>query len=176
MDQRLEKLAQVLVSYSAAVNKGDIVRIFGPVTARELATSVYRHVIRAGAHPQIVLTPDESKEILLVEGNEQLLQFADPIKQFEIETIDVLISLWAHDNTKALTQIDPVKQALMSQGRKKYLETYLGRAADGSLRWVGTQAPCHAAAQDAEMSLSAYEDFVFQRGHDSIGRSHRGLA
>jgi aminopeptidase len=38
------------------------------------------------------------------------------------------------------------------------------RAADGSLRWTGTQFPTQAAAQDAEMSLAEYEDFVFAAG------------
>jgi aminopeptidase len=38
------------------------------------------------------------------------------------------------------------------------------RAAEGSLRWAGTQYPCNSSAQDAEMSLSEYEDFVFNAG------------
>jgi aminopeptidase len=36
------------------------------------------------------------------------------------------------------------------------------RSADGSLRWVGTQYPCQAYAQEADMSLNAYTDFVYQ--------------
>jgi aminopeptidase len=38
------------------------------------------------------------------------------------------------------------------------------RAAEGSLKWTGTQYPTQAAAQDAEMSLAEYEDFVFNAG------------
>jgi aminopeptidase len=38
------------------------------------------------------------------------------------------------------------------------------RAAEGSLKWVGTQFPSMACAQDAEMSLAEYEDFVFCAG------------
>ena len=38
------------------------------------------------------------------------------------------------------------------------------RSAEGKLRWVGTQFPSQAAAQDAEMSLGEYEDFVFSAG------------
>jgi aminopeptidase len=44
------------------------------------------------------------------------------------------------------------------------MKRFFERAAAGELRWCGTQVPCHAAAQDAEMSLSAYEDFVFKAG------------
>jgi len=35
------------------------------------------------------------------------------------------------------------------------------RQATGELRWTLTQYPTHASAQDAEMSLSEYEDFVY---------------
>jgi len=41
---------------------------------------------------------------------------------------------------------------------------FLDRAAKGELRWVTTQFPCHAAAQDAQMSLAQYERFVFRAG------------
>jgi len=36
------------------------------------------------------------------------------------------------------------------------------RAAVGEMRWCGTQYPTEAHAQDAEMSLTDYEDFVFK--------------
>jgi aminopeptidase len=35
----------------------------------------------------------------------------------------------------------------------------------GKLRWCGTLYPTPASAQDAEMSLDEYEDFVFAAGH-----------
>ncbi len=44
------------------------------------------------------------------------------------------------------------------------LTKFFERAAAGQLRWCGTQFPCQSSAQDAEMSLAAYEDFVFQAG------------
>jgi aminopeptidase len=101
---------------------------------------------------------------LLANGTEKQLRFEDPLAQHAIETIDVSISMWGQDNTKANSGSDPARQALVSQARKKYMGTFMRRFAEGKLRWVGTQFPCHAAAQDAEMSLSAYEDFVFRAG------------
>jgi aminopeptidase len=52
----------------------------------------------------------------------------------------------------------------MQQARRPYLKTFMERSATKSLRWVGTQFPTNAAAQDAEMSLSQYEDFVYRAG------------
>src|SRR3954454_584976 len=57
------------------------------------------------------------------------------------------------------------------------MDTFMKRAAEGSLHWVGTQFPSQGAAQDAEMSLREYEDFVFAAGHiyhdDPIGEWKR---
>ena len=84
---------------------------------------------------------------------------------FEIEQIDCTIGIWADENTKALTQLRPQKDRHRSQAaRKPYMEIFLQRAAEGKLHWTGTQYPTQASAQDAEMSLSEYEDFVFNAG------------
>ena len=163
-DPRIEKLADILVSYSADVQAEDLVRLSGPPVGRSLMVALYRRVIQAGAHPFVTMAPDECAEIRLIDGNPQQLRYENPVEQFAVENIDVYIGIWGQDNTKSLTQIDPQRQARVSQSRKRYMDTFLQRAADERLRWVGTQVPCHAAAQDAEMSLSAYEDFVFRAG------------
>jgi aminopeptidase len=41
------------------------------------------------------------------------------------------------------------------------MQVMMQRAATGEHRWVGTLFPTNAYAQDAEMSLSDYEDFVY---------------
>ena len=163
-DQRYRKLAGVLVNYSAGVKAGDFVLITATNTGLPMLSEVYREVIRVGANPRINFKSDECTEILLTSGSDQQLGFEDPVRQFEVESIDVAIALWAEDNTKSLSRIDPARQAKVSQARKKYMDTFMKRAGDGQLRWVGTQVPCQASAQDAEMSLATYEDFVFRAG------------
>lgn len=163
-DPRLEKLAAVLVNFSTAVRPGDVVRLAGSAVGRPLLVALYRAVLQAGGLPRVSMAPDECAEIRLAEGSEAQLRWEDPIELAELEAIDVSISLWGQDNTKALSGADPVRQALVSQARRKYLGRFMERFAEGKLRWVGTQYPCHASAQDAEMSLAAYEDFVFKAG------------
>ncbi len=163
-DPRIEKLAGVLVGYSTGVKPGDLVRISGPPVARPLVAAIYRAVLKAGGHPTVAMVPDECAEIKLDEASEEQLRFEDPLDLFMVERVDVSIGIWGQDNTKALSGADPKRQAMVSQARKRYLNRFLQRAAEGELRWVGTQFPCHAAAQDAQMSLAAYEQFVFQAG------------
>ncbi|MEM0915361.1 MAG: aminopeptidase, partial [Planctomycetota bacterium] len=45
------------------------------------------------------------------------------------------------------------------------MDRFMERAAEDKLRWVGTMYPTNASAQDAEMSLRQYADFVFSAGH-----------
>src|SRR5258706_15670347 len=48
--------------------------------------------------------------------------------------------------------------------KKPLMEIFTNRAASGSLKWCGTQFPSNGAAQDGDMSLSDYEDFVYSAG------------
>ena len=50
-DHRVNKLAQVLVEYSTAVQPGDKVVINGGVAAEPLLHAVYAKVLEAGGHP-----------------------------------------------------------------------------------------------------------------------------
>jgi len=164
IDPRLEKLAAVLVSYSTGVKPGDLVRINGSTVAQPLAVALCRAVIAAGGHPHVRLVPDECAEIKLDLAGEEQLRYEDPLELAAVEQCDVSIGIWSQDNTKALSGTDPQRQALVSQGRKRYVNRFLKRASDGDLRWTGTQFPCHSSAQDAQMSLAAYEQFVFSAG------------
>jgi aminopeptidase len=166
-DPRLDKLANVLVTYSVRVKRGDLVRLSGASIAEPLIVAVYREVVRAGGHPVIRMVPDGCSEIFLKEASKQQLEFVNPLTKREVQTIDASIGIWADANTKAMTHTDPKRQAIVSQARKPIMDAFMKRAAakgQAKLRWTGTQFPCHAAAQDAEMSLAEYEDFVFGAG------------
>lgn len=169
VDARLERLAQVLVTYSVGVKKDDLVRISGPPVAEAGVVAVCEAVVRAGGHPVIRMAPETCTELLLKYGSDRQLTFVNPLAKFEVEKIDASIGFWADENTKALTNVDPAKQALTAKARKPIMEIFLRRAAlpagrRGKLRWSGTQFPCQASAQDAEMSLRDYETFVYRAG------------
>jgi aminopeptidase len=163
-DLRLTKLANVLVNYSVAVKPGQLVRITGNPVASPLLVEIFRHVVRAGGNPIVRMAPDEVGEILLKEGSDEQLKFVNPVNLFESEKIDCSIGVWGGDNTRAMTNVDSQKMGLAAVSRKPISTLFMKRAAEGSLHWVGTQYPNHASAQDAEMSLSEYEEFVFGAG------------
>lgn len=164
-DNRLRTLAKLLVEYSTEVKRGQFVQLLAPSIAEPLIIELYRAVIEAGANPMVTLTSDECAEIKLREGSDEQISFENPIDMATVEKVDVIISAWASGNTRSLSSVAPAKQAKASLARKPVLNRWMARMGDGTLRWVGTQFPCQSSAQDAEMSLSEYEDFVFGAGH-----------
>jgi aminopeptidase len=163
-DPRLDRLADVLVAYSTGVKPGQIVRINGSSLALPLMRCVYARVVKAGAYPMLRMTDEQMDELLYRFGNDEQLKFVNPIAQFEVEKIDVHIGIWAEENSKNLTNADARRVAMSQSARKPVFDVFMNRAARGELKWVGTQYPTLACAQDAEMSLTEYEDFVFSAG------------
>lgn len=164
IDPNLTKLAAVLVNYSVAVKKDQLVRLSGPTPAAPLLVELYRATLAAGGHPFVRMAPEALAEIFYKQGSDEQLKFVNPITAFETEKIDCSISIWAEENTRALTNCDPRRMALGQSARRPIMETFLKRAAEGKLAWSGTQYPTQASAQDAEMSLAEYEQFVFRAG------------
>ena len=164
-DPRLDKLADVLVNYSTGIQPGWLVRISGEPIATPLIEAIHEAVVKAGAHPMVRLTPESLAGTFFKHASDAQLDYLNPVAKYEIETIDASIGLWADVNTKAMSNVDPKKQGRVSAARRPIMDIFMTRAAEGTLKWSGTQYPTQASAQDAEMSLEEYADFVFKAGH-----------
>lgn len=163
-DPRVQRLAHTLVHYCCKVKKGDIVAVYAAPVAMPGITAVYEEVLKAGGHPVWMGISEELDELKLRLGSDEQLRHLSPLELHAIKTIDVRIKLWAEENSRAFTTIDPSRQAMASAARKEWLQTFMERESAGGLRWVGTAYPTIGMAQDAEMSLTEYADFVFRAG------------
>jgi aminopeptidase len=160
-DQRIEKLADLLVNYSVAVKAGDRVVIEGDAIAAPLVKAVYARVLQAGGHPLAMSRLAGTDELFFRYASDKQLQHVPEPLKLIMNTYDVRIAIAAEENTKALSGVDPAKMVLRSQARTELMQTFMRRSATGELRWTVTMFPTNACAQDAEMSLSEYEDFVY---------------
>jgi aminopeptidase len=160
-DPRLIKLADLLVNYSVKVQPDEWVLINGHMVAEPLVSEVLRAVLQAGGHPQVLLGSDDIAEYSLRYAGEEQLKWISPTTKMLYEKADVLIALRAFDNTRHMSGIDSKKQQLSAQAKQELMQIYMERSATGDLRWTLTQFPCPAYAQDADMSLRDYEDFVY---------------
>ena len=161
-DPRVETVAKILVDYSVAVRPNQLVRISGAPEGAPLILAVYRKVLERGAHPFLQVEPGEAEELLYAYASDAQLDYIPPFMRDIVEQIDASIGVWTDTNTKALTNADPAKQSRRSAARRSISERFLERAAKKELRWTGTLHPTQAFAQDAEMSLREFEDFVYK--------------
>jgi aminopeptidase len=165
IDRRLEKYAYILVNHSLALKKDDLFVISGGVLAAPLIKEVYKQAIEAGANPYTRASVDGLSEIFYKHSSEKQLKYVSPISKFEIKNIDAQLSIISPTNTRNMTNVDPKKQAISSVAYRELHDIFLGRAAKKELRWCLTEYPTNAAAQDAEMSLEEYENFIFNAAH-----------
>lgn len=160
-DSRVQKLAQVLVNYCLEIRKGDRLRITGPVAAVPLIREAYREAVRAGAHVTARAEISDLAEIYLSEASDEQLNFFPELLLREVEYYDALLYVSAEENTKYLSSADPKRLAQRGKTNAPIGRRLSERAAADELRWCLTRFPTNAHAQDAGMSLSAYEDFVY---------------
>lgn len=163
-DPRVHKLAQVLIQYSLSIKPGDKLRLTGSKIALPLLHELYREAVRAGALVTSRITDETFVEILLKEGNDDQIGYLSELAKHEIEYFDATLTVWSEANTKQLSNVDPQRMAIMSKARAPLMKRHMERFAEGKLRWNGTLYPTEAHAQDANMSLSEYEDFVYGAG------------
>lgn len=164
MDPRLQKLADVLVNYSTRIKKGDLVAVRGDPVALPAVEAVFVAVLRAGGNPFYVPQSERAAELLMEHGTDEQIKFLNPLDMARVEAIDAEIAFWAESNTKSMTRYPSERLAMKQAARRPYMKRYLERAATKGIRWVGTLFPTHSFAQDAEMNLGQYEDFVFRAG------------
>lgn len=160
-DIRMEKMADLLVNYSVAVKPGDKVAIQGDSFAEPLLKAIYVKVLQAGGNPFFVITPDGANELFYKYASDSQLQHVPPLTKLIMETYDVRIVIGAETNTKELNNIDPDKIVMRQKARSGIMKTYLERAARGELRWTYALYPTPAYAQDSDMGLTEYEDFLY---------------
>ncbi|MFW5941026.1 MAG: aminopeptidase [Chloroflexota bacterium] len=161
-DPRVEKLAHLLVNYCIGVEPGQRILLSGPSVALPLIGETYREIIRAGGHPLVNWNEEVFAEILLKEGNQEQLEHVPEPLCHVYENYDGLISIRAALNTRALSNVDSRKQQLRQSAMRGLMKLTMERSAAGDLDWVGTLYPTHAQAQEADMSLSEFEAFVFR--------------
>lgn len=163
-DPRLHKLADVLVRYSTKVKPGDLVTIVGDPEFMPSIEAVFEAVIRAGGHPSFHPRSDRLQEILLRHGSDAQIGHASPFEEHRLATCDVLIVVRYQLNTRFLARIDAAKSVMAQAARKGFITMSMQRAAKGSMRYVLSEVPSNASAQDAEMSLADYEEWVYRAG------------
>ncbi len=161
-DPRIVAVADVLVHYSTRIQPGDLVAISGSTQATPMLQAVYQKVLEAGGHPHVIAEIPGIQELFYELASEEQLTFISPIQRLILNEFDATVSIGGAFNTKALSNVEPARQAMRQGALREITEIFMRRSASGDLKWVGTIFPTNAYAQDAEMSLREFEDFTYR--------------
>ena len=156
-EERLVKLARVLVDYSVEAGEGEQVVVSGGVAAEPLIKEVYARLLDVGAIPIPQISLPGMQELFFGHAREVHYEKTPPVVRSIYEGADAFISIMAPQNTRALAAVAPRKQQALSKRDKALQEIVLGKD-----RWALTLFSTEALAQESEMSLADYEEFVFE--------------
>ena len=164
MDSRVREHAEVLVDWSARVEKGDDVVVSVSEGAHELAVAVAKALGEREANVvQLYSSAEASRAYLRAhDGDFEVGEHELAL----VENADVGLRLGASRNTSATVDVDGETRAAQSKAQEELREAWM------DLDYVSTLHPTRALAQQAEMSYEAYQDFVY----DAILRDWEALA
>ncbi|HRE46901.1 MAG TPA: aminopeptidase [Aggregatilineales bacterium] len=160
-DPRVVNLARTLVEYSVAVQPGETVFLTGEVVALPLIRETYKYVVQAGGRCIPYLLDEDMTDTLTRLGTDDQLEWISPLEDWIAKDAKVLINIRATNNTRRSSSINPQRGALRAKARAELAKIRFARSASGDQRWTLTQFPTEAYAQEADMSLTEFEDFVY---------------
>jgi aminopeptidase len=156
-DERLKKLARVLVDYSIDAGEGEQVLLAGGAAAETLIKVVYTRLLQVGAIPVPQVALPGMQELFFEHAKEVHYEKTPPAIRSIYEGVDAVITIMAPHNTRALAGVDPLKQRALGKRDKAIQDMVLEKD-----RWALTLFPTQALAQESEMGLEEYEEFVFE--------------
>ncbi|MBU7033130.1 MAG: aminopeptidase [Theionarchaea archaeon] len=154
MDPRIVEHAHILVGYSCEVGEGDHVVVTVEDEGIELAREIVRHVAVRGGTTVIVQKSTETERALMDAIPAHGVGFPDHYYEM-IKHTDVYIGIRSTANTRALGNVDPDAFVQYQKMQNPIRQDLLKK------RWCGTITPTQAFAQEAGMSLSEYENFIY---------------
>jgi aminopeptidase len=159
MDPRTRELAKLVVNYALKVKSGENVMIAGETIAQDFIKELYKEVILKGAHPNLRIgVPGLSAFFYKNAKKHQIEKFPD-LFDHAVKQTQKYIGISTSSNTKELTSCDP-KKISTRQKVVHPISEYICNEKQ-LIRRSSVAYPCLSLAQEAEMDLTEYENFVY---------------
>jgi aminopeptidase len=155
MDPRIVEHAKILVEWSTEVKPGDMVVISATPDSHELVVALHKEIAKAGGRVVTLMNSEEAQRAFYEGASDKTLQVVPRHLKAITENCDVYIALRSPVNTKALANVDPKRIMIDNKAQQEIQGIRLGK------RWSLTVHPCQTLAQQANMSLEEYRDFVY---------------
>jgi aminopeptidase len=161
-DPRVIKQAGILVNNSLKFKKGESCVVIGDFASKPLMYELFRLLTKKGAKSvRLHWSSYDLEEIYFQNASETQLKTYPELDDYEMKKTDCYIRIGSSTNTRGLSGIDADKIALRQKVTRPLTDYRVEHT-----RWVVTRFPTEAQAQEADMSLNDYEEFVFSGIND----------
>lgn len=160
VDMRARELAKIAVNYSIKVKPKEKVIISGGPEALPFLTELYKEIILRGAYPIIKVGLPNINDFFYKYAKPHQIEFFPQYWFDTIKQAQAYIGINTEENTRELTSADSKKIT----ARQKIIfpiSEYVNNERD-KIRRVTVAFPCISHAQEAEMSLTEWENFVYK--------------
>lgn len=159
MDPRTKRLAKLVVNYCLNVKSDENVIISGGREAEDFIVALYKEVVLKGAHPILRVNFPGLNSFFYKHAKKHQIEKFPEIFDYTVKQSQKYIGINTSSNTRDLSDVDPKKLT----ARQKVMRPILDYIVDGkpNMRRSTVGFPCMALAQEADMSLVDYENFVY---------------
>jgi aminopeptidase len=156
IDPRYKKLANLLVRYSTALQKGELVLLDMIDVPDEFAIELMRAVRAVGAIPLIETRHTRiTRESLRGVNNRQAAVMRD-VEMFRMKKVQAYIAIRGSANASESSDVGADRMALYSKTLRPVQNYRVNKT-----RWVVLRWPTPSMAQGASMSTEAFENLYF---------------
>ncbi|WP_044642222.1 aminopeptidase [Risungbinella massiliensis] len=157
-DQRVERLAKLLVTHSVRVQSGEnvLIDVFGD--DRDLARALIEEVYRAGGYPFIQLNDPKLTRAMLLGTSEEQMNRVTQLALEQMKAMDCYIAIRGTNNINEYSDVPDEKQRLFMSifNHRVHSEERVKNT-----KWCVMRYPNGSMAQSAQMSTEQFEDFFF---------------
>ena len=155
-DPRFDRLADVLVSFSTHLQKGERVLIDAFDIPPEMTVALVRAATRAKALPYVQIHQAQVSRALALGVVEEQLEVSSAIELARMKKMDAYIAVRGGANITEQSDVPPSQLKLFARKMKPVLDWRVKKTKWCVLRW-----PSPSMAQLAGMSTEAFENFYF---------------
>ncbi len=158
-DPRIEKLADLLINHSVALEAGEHLLIESFDVPEAMTIALVRSARRRGGHPHVALRGNRILRALYLDAAEENFNVWAEYDGRRMDLMQAYIALRGSDNVSEMAGID---EAQMKRQARLYQKPVHLEQRVQHTRWCVLRWPTPAMAQLAEMSTEAFEDFYFR--------------
>ncbi len=155
------KYARLLLQYCLSIKEGDKVLVSTTFLAEPLARELYKEACSIGAQIEFSFGFEGMGALYMHHAKDNLLDLISPFQELAIKTFDAYLVIRAPYNLREDGEFDPERQKRKLAAGAELNTIYFDRTGSGAMRRNLCQFPTLAAAQEADMSLEEYAEFVF---------------